>query len=395
MVLERSANRRKKKGKRMNAKYPMLALTAEAIFTGEEFVEGHSLVVAQGCVRDIIRNSGVPAGMKTVRVEDSILCAGFIDCQVNGGGGVLLNSSADAASVIKIAEAHAAWGTTRLLPTCISDAPDITRRAMAAVREARKTRPAILGLHIEGPHISRERRGAHQADFLRPMTAEDMADYRPNDGEIVMITVAPEMVSPDGIAALRKQGNIVALGHTAASAAQVRAALAAGASGFTHLFNAMGGINGRDIGAAGVALDDDASWCGVIADGHHLDDATLRLIVKAKPKGKVVLVSDAMPPAATEEKPPFTLYGQSITVKDGRCVNPEGALAGSAATLGECVRHCVANAKVPLDVAIRMATVAPAEFLGLGKRLGKLLPNYPADVIGINAKTLRAFRLEI
>ena len=203
-------------------------------------------------------------------------------------------------------------------------------------------------------------------------------------GEIMMVTLAPECVPPEQIKQLRAQGVIVSIGHTQATPEQTRAALAAGATGFTHLFNGMGGLSARGNGPADVALDDRNSWCGIIADGHHVIGEMIRLAVRVKPE-KIFLVSDAMPPSASHDHKPFELYGETIHVEDGRCVNGEGKLAGAVLTIGEAVHNCVAKFGIEPDEALRMASTYPAAFLGLDKSLGKLLPGYDADVVVMGA----------
>lgn len=364
----------------------LTALCEATIFTGEAMVEGHALLIRDGKILDIVAQSKTPADAHKINQSGHILAPGLIDVQVNGGGNIQLNNTPTAESCIAIANAHRAYGTTRLLPTIITDTPAITRQALAAVREARKTCPAILGIHIEGPHLSVERRGVHQVDKIRPLTDHDLELYRPQGDEIILMTIAPENVGADQIKALRQQGVIVSLGHTNASPEQIRAALAAGATGFTHLFNGMGSLSARAPGPAGTALDDRDSWCSVIADGHHVSVEMIRLALRTKPPGKIFLVSDAMAPAASPTPQAFSLYEETITIKNGQCVNGEGRLAGSMITLADALRHCVQKVGVDIEEALRMASTYPAEFLGLGQRLGKLLPGYEADVVAIDAK---------
>jgi N-acetylglucosamine-6-phosphate deacetylase len=200
---------------------------------------------------------------------------------------------------------------------------------------------------------------------------------------VILMTIAPENVTPAQIKILQKQGVIVSLGHTNAQPEQIHAALEAGATGFTHLYNGMGGMSARAPGPAGVALDDRDSWCGIIADGHHVSAQMIRLALRAKPPGKVFLVSDAMPPAGAEKPEAFQLYGETIHIENGCCVSAEGRLAGSAITMLDAVRYCVMKVGVELDEALRMASTYPAAFLGLGKTRGKLLPGFETSVIGV------------
>lgn len=362
---------------------PLLALRDAVLFTGEAMVEGHALIIRDGKVADIVANSKIPSGAVTASLANHILAPGFIDVQVNGGGNRLFNAEPDAATAGAIAAAHFKYGTTRLLVTCITDAPDVTRKAIDAVRAARRDCPNILGIHIEGPHLSAEKRGVHNKDMIRALTADDVALYQPKNGEVVLLTVAPEAVPPQQIADLAAAGILVSLGHSNAQAEQVRAALAAGATGFTHLYNGMSGLSGRDPGVAGVAIDDEGSWCGIILDNHHVGAEMARIAIRAKPQGKMMLVSDAMPSAATDTPQPFTLYGEAIRLENGRCVNGEGRLAGSAITMSDAVKNCL-TLGIEAGEALRMASAYPAAFLGMDDRFGKLLPGYSADIVALD-----------
>lgn len=354
------------------------------LFTGEAFVEGHALLVRDGKIIDIAANSKIPGDAKRIACPGKILAPGFIDAQVNGGGNVLLNNTPTAEACLAIAAAHRKHGTTRLLLTCITDKSGVQEKAIKAVREARQKDPGILGIHLEGPYLDVKARGVHKADFIHAPAESELAAYKPEKGEVMLMTVAPESVTPEQIKKLRAQGLIISLGHTQASSEQIKAALAAGATGFTHLFNGMGGMSARATGPAGTALDDRESWCGIIADGHHVNPEMIRLAHRAKPPGKIFLVSDAMPPAAAGSPKPFDLYGETIHMENGCCVNKEGKLAGSSITLADAVRYCTRKAGIELGEALRMASSYPAAFLGLGSRLGKLLPGFEADIIALN-----------
>jgi len=215
---------------------------------------------------------------------------------------------------------------------------------------------------------------------LGPPEAQDEALLAPLDRGPLLVTLAPESVPLDTIERLARAGVRISAGHSDAGAALTQAALAKGVTGFTHLFNAMPPITAREPGLAGIALDDAQSWCGVIADGHHLHDATLRMAWRAKRRGRLFLVTDAMPPVGTEQSH-FQLGNETIMVSDGRCVTASGRLAGSALDMATAVRTCVERADIPLDEALRMASLYPAAFLGLDHRLGRLAPGYSADLV--------------
>ncbi len=360
------------------------ALTDAILFTGEVFVEGHALLIADGHVLDIVPNTKIPANVTAQSWAGHILAPGFIDAQVNGGGNILLNASPDCDSVLAIAAAHRQTGTTRLLPTVITDTSETTRRAIEAIRCARERDSSILGIHIEGPHIGETNKGIHDATLLRPLSPEDMILYKPDEGESLLLTLAPEQTTPEQIKALCANGTIVSLGHTSASPEAIRAALAVGATGFTHLYNGMGPITSRNPGPAGVALDDRESWCGLIADGQHVAPELIRLALRVKPEDKLFLVSDAMPPAGTNEPQPFALNGQTILPDKNVCRNAEGKLAGAMMTLGQIVSYAIRELKMDPHRTLRMASAIPAAFLKLEKRFGYLLPGYKADIVALD-----------
>lgn len=362
---------------------PLLALSDATIFTGEAMVEDHCLIIQDGKVKDIVGKNKIPPTANVESYGGHILVPGFIDTQVNGGANLLLNSAPTAETCMQIAKSHQKYGTTRLLPTIISDDSKLTGIAIKAIREARKYCSNILGIHIEGPHLSTEKRGIHNIDYIRSLTPDDLSVYYPRSDEIMLITLAPENVTSEQIKALCDGGAIVSIGHSNALAEQVRGALDAGASGFTHLFNAMSMMTARLPGVAGIALDDESSWCGLIVDNHHVSPEMVRLAVHAKASGKVILVSDAMPPSATNSSAPFKIGKDTINVENGRCVNQEHQLAGTCITISDAVRNCI-KLGIELQEALRMASANPAAFLRLDKKLGKLLPGYIADVVALD-----------
>ena len=250
------------------------------------------------------------------------LAPGFIDCQVNGGGGVLFNDAPTVDGIRRIAQAHRKFGTTGLLPTLISDDAATLRAAIAATRAAIRQRvPGVLGIHLEGPFLAPQRKGIHDAAKFRAPTAKDVDLIAVTDAGRVLVTLAPERVAPQTIRALVERGVILSAGHTAATWAQTRVALDSGVRGFTHLFNAMSPLQSREPGVVGAALEDCTSWCGIIVDGHHVHPAALRVALAAKPRGKVFLVTDAMPPVGSDDAQ-FTLNGETITCLDGNARMP-------------------------------------------------------------------------
>jgi len=364
----------------------MDAFLCSRLFTGDEMRRDAAALVAGGIVDAVVPAAAIPAGARLVDLGRALLAPGFIDLQVNGGGGALFNDEPSGASLERIAAAHRRFGTTGLLPTLISDSRDKRRQARRAVSEALAAGvPGILGLHLEGPHLNPQRRGVHDARWLAPPDAEDLELLAPLPGGALLVTLAPETVPLELIARLAASGVRIAAGHSAADYDRTLAALAAGVGGFTHLFNAMPPMTSRDPGIAGAALDHRDSWCGLIVDGHHLHDAAVRLVWRAKPKGKLVLVTDAMPTVGTDAES-FRLGGETVSVRGGRCLSAEGRLAGSALDMASAVRNCVARIGIPLEEALAMASANPATALGIGDRYGRIAPGYAADFVVLDER---------
>jgi N-acetylglucosamine-6-phosphate deacetylase len=335
----------------------MTWLAPDLLFDGDRLRPGLGLRVAEGQVAEV---GPPPPGATRLA---GCLTPGFVDLQVNGGGGVLLNRTPTAAAMAQIAAAHRPLGTVAILPTLITDAPEVLDRAAQAALDAQGA-PGIIGLHIEGPHISTARRGTHAARHVRPLDERTMtviASLR-RAGVPVMITLAPEAVAPGQIAALARIGAVVSLGHSDATADQVRAALAEGAACFTHLFNAMSPLLHRSPGMVGAALNS-AVPAGIICDGIHVADELVGLAIRARPAPDLMfLVSDAMP---TVGGPPrFRLYDMDLHLEDGRLVNDEGSLAGAHVTMADSVTRLIGPVGVPPETALRMAVTIPARVIG-------------------------------
>jgi N-acetylglucosamine-6-phosphate deacetylase len=288
------------------------------------------------------------------------------------------------AAIETIVAAHRRFGTTGLLPTFITDETEkMHRAAEAASQAARLPGSGVLGLHLEGPFISLERRGVHSAAFVRAPDEADIAFLAglPSafpDGK-VLLSLAPEVVTDGDIRTLAEAGLVLAGAHSAASCERTRQAIGLGLRGFTHLFNAMPPIANREPGIAGAALVSAETWCGIILDGIHVHPAVLRLALAAKPRGKLLLVTDAMTPLGTDASS-FTLYGETIHRRDGRLVTEDGRLAGADLDMAAAVRNAVSLLGLDREEALRMASLYPAEFIGMGDRRGRLAPGYIADL---------------
>ncbi len=322
-------------------------------------------------------------GAERVDLGGGILVPGFIDVQINGGGGVLFNDDPSVETIEAIGAAHRRFGTTGFLPTLISDDLSVVKRAIEAVRSAiRRGMRGVLGIHIEGPFLSAAKKGVHDSSKFRVLDDAAFELLTSLGVGRTLVTLAPEETSPAMIARLAAAGVIVSAGHTNATYEQMRAALAAGVTGFTHLFNAMSPLMSRAPGVVGAALEDPASWCGLIVDGHHVDPATLRVALKCKPPEKFMLVTDAMPVVGSAQTS-FTLQGRTISAKDGVCFAPDGTLAGSALDMATAVRNAMSMMGVRLESAAAMASANPARFLGL-EDVGEIVPGARASFAHLN-----------
>lgn len=360
------------------------ALINGRILTDRGVVERHTVLIENGRVRAITAPGDAPEGTTVHDLKGGLLLPGFIDTQVNGGGGALFGDTPTVDALRQIAAAHARFGTTGFLPTLISGDFALIRAAIAAVDAAITADvPGILGIHIEGPFLNIARKGIHDASKFRPLDEEAFALLTSVKRGKTMVTLAPEQTTPDVIAALAKAGVIVSAGHTDGTYAQIHAALAHGLSGFTHLFNAMSPLRAREPGAVGAALEDAESYCGIIVDGKHVEPATLRIALRCKRADRLMLVTDAMPSVGATNKR-FALQGRTITVQDGVCVAPDGTLAGSDLDMASAVRNAMEMLGLDLKPAIEMAARNPAAFLGLSGELGSISAGLRASLVCVD-----------
>jgi len=365
--------------------------TGARIFDGERFHDERALIVSDGRIETIAALNDLPEGERIV-LDGGVLSAGFIDAQVNGGGGRMLNDEPSADSMYIIADGHRRYGTTALLPTLITDTADATKAAIEAAKDAVKTNRGVAGLHLEGPHLAPARKGAHLASLMRPVEDSDVKAFIAAREAIgtLLVTMAAEQVSVKQVQELAEAGVTVSIGHSDCTSEQAEERFDAGARGVTHLFNAMSQMGHRAPGLVGAAIDHPATWCGVIADGHHVDPKALRTALRAKcGEGKLFLVSDAMSLVGSD-KDSFTLNGRTVHRESGsfcsKVVLADGTLAGSDVDMASSIRYCTTYLDLTLAEALRMATLYPARFLRL-EGYGQLLPGYRADVVHLNDKT--------
>lgn len=362
---------------------PATAITSKRLFDGENWLFNHAVIIAADKITALIPTAELPRDIETLELDEQILAPGLIDIQVNGGGGVMLNNDVSMVAVARICQAHRSCGTTAIMPTLISDTPAAQKAAAIAVEQAIASgENGVLGLHLEGPFFAQDKRGTHSAAMIRTMTDADIQWLSSLQQFPVILTLAPEHVAPEVITALAAAGLLLCAGHTDATYVQVNTAITAGLRGFTHLFNAMRPLATREPGTVGAALDDPSTWAGIIADGHHVHPATIRLAQRLKAPGKLLLVSDAMSTVGTNQTS-FELYGERIEESQGRLINAQGRLAGSAISLLDAVRYSHQEVGLELGECLRMASRYPAEFLGLEQKLGCIKPGFRADLIAI------------
>jgi N-acetylglucosamine-6-phosphate deacetylase len=362
-----------------------LSFTNGTIVTPEGPSTGLSLSVRDGLIEAI--TSAAPAkGATVIDLEGGYLMPGFIDTQVNGGGGVLFNDETTVDGIAAIGTAHAQYGTTGFLPTLISDRLDVIDAAMRAVEAAIAAGvPGVLGIHIEGPFISVERKGIHDPSLFRTLDVASKTLLKSLKRGKTLVTLAPEHCTLEDIAELTRAGVIVAAGHTNADYDMTKAALKVGVSGFTHLFNAMSPFTHRMPGVAGAALEDQTAYCGLIMDGHHVHPAALRIALKCRPASRMMLVTDAMPTVGSRQKT-FMLNGRVIHVENGVCVDDKGTLAGSDLDMAGALRYAVNEVGTDINTAAIMAATSPAAFLGLSEVTGTLKAGLRADLVWLDAE---------
>lgn len=351
------------------------------VFDGNDLLSGQAVKISDGYLVQIMPVDEMPNTASALELS-GILTPGFVDLQVNGGGGVLLNNLPSHQTMCKILSAHRRYGTVAILPTVITDTREVLRAAVEAALEA-KEEAGIIGLHIEGPHLAVSRRGTHAEEHIRPFDSETLGLVEKLRGSDipVMITVAPEIVGKTVISDLAELGAVVSVGHTNATAEEGRMALAEGARCFTHLFNAMPPMINRDPGVVAAAINSDA-FAGIICDGYHVSDDLIKMALRARPcPDRMFIISDAMPTISGPEQ--FKLYNTDVKIEGGRLINSQGNLAGAHITMSQSVKRLIENIGIEPVEALKMAISVPAAVIQKPE-LGKLLNRRVEDLIILN-----------
>lgn len=348
------------------------------LFDGRHLLADHALIVDDGRISAVLPQA--QAGSPTHHAH-GLIAPAFIDLQVNGGGGLMVDGGTDAAALHHICATHRRLGCAGVLPTLITDTPEATAQVIAAgIAAARADTPGFLGLHLEGPHLDPRRKGAHDPALIRPMTEDDLARLcdAARGLPVLMVTLAPESATSQQITALTRAGAIVSLGHTDCDFDTARAAFAAGARAATHLFNAMSQMGHRSPGLAGAVLSG-TLHAGLIADGVHVHHAAMQVALAARPEG-IFLVTDCMAFAGTDLTE-MQLHGRRILRRDGRLTLPDETLAGADLRMDRAIGTLVRDCAVPVARALAMATSVPANLVGLGREMGHLAPGRAADLV--------------
>jgi N-acetylglucosamine-6-phosphate deacetylase len=356
------------------------AWRAARLFDGERMLGRRVVVTEGGRVTAILpADAELPGCAIEDLPDDAVLAPGFIDIQVNGGGGVMLNDSLSVEGIATIAAGHARFGTRFLLPTLISASRAEIAQAIGAAREAiAQGMPGVAGIHIEGPFINPHRHGAHPvANLLRPEPEDVDLLAGLGSAGATLVTLAPECVPEGFIRALVARGVKVCAGHSEATYDQMARARAEGLSGVTHLFNAMSQLGSREPGVVGAAMVDTDLAAGIIADGHHVSWPSFRAAFAAMGPERLMLVTDAMATTGST-RDAFELFGETIHVAEGRLVNAEGRLAGAHLDMSSAVLNAARHGGATLEQALTMATATPAAFLCLSESHGRIAPGRAA-----------------
>ncbi|MFA8441807.1 N-acetylglucosamine-6-phosphate deacetylase [Yoonia sp.] len=365
------------------------AITGARVFDGLQMHNDAALLLDGEIFDGIVQAQNVPADYSIVAVAGGTVLPGFVDLQVNGGGGVMFNDVPTVAGLQTIAQAHAQTGTRAFLPTLITDTPDRQRAALDAVEQAISAKvPGIIGVHLEGPHLSVAKKGAHDPALIRPMTDADERVLLDAAGRLpnVIVSVAPENTTPAQIKRLSDAGVIVSLGHTDCSFADAQAAFAAGARCVTHLFNAMSQLGSREPGLVGAALATPGISAGLIADDIHVHASSIRIALSAKGDAdEIFLVTDAMATAGSQISE-FTLNGRTVLRRDGRLTLKDGTLAGADIDFAGAVSVLTRQVGSSLTQALRMATSAPARCLRKPGAAGRFVAGQQANAIHLDEK---------
>jgi N-acetylglucosamine-6-phosphate deacetylase len=357
------------------------AITNCDIYSGEKVLYDKGIIVNGKIVEAISDTDKIPRDLEVIDLNGLNIAPGFIDLQVNGGGGVLFNDNPTEECISQIFEGHKRFGTTNFLPTLITASKPKMLQAIESVKSCiSKNKYGVIGMHLEGPYINQSKAGVHDKNFIRSASLDELRLLiEAGKNVIKLFTLAPELIKEEHIEMLKRSNIIISVGHTKATYEETLKAFNAGFSKVTHLFNAMSQFEGREPGVVGAAMESKDVWAGIIADGFHVHFGSIKISKRMKGT-KLLLVTDAMPPVGSNNMQ-FKLGDLNITCRDGRCTTEDGILAGSALDMATAVRNCIQKVGIPMDEALRMASTYPAECLGINNVLGNIMPGYLANMV--------------
>ncbi|MGI0119331.1 N-acetylglucosamine-6-phosphate deacetylase [Zooshikella sp. RANM57] len=357
----------------------MYALINGCIFTGEETLEQHAVVIENTSIKAIVPVNTLTKDIKKIDLHGHNVSPGFIDLQLNGCGGRLFNDDISAETLDIMHKTNLRHGTTHYLPTLITTNDTQIKNALETVKNYQQKHASVIGLHLEGPYINRQKKGIHDPNQIRPYDIEMiklMAEY--GGDTLKVVTLAPELTTTEIIQLLVNNKIIVSAGHSLSDYNTAQLAFQAGISMATHLFNAMPSISARTPGLATAILENSTVFAGIIVDGIHVDYSLVKLAHTLKPQ-QLFLVTDAVSPAGTNMTA-FNLGPHTIQVKNGQCIAEDGTIGGSALTMNNAINNCVNHVGIELAEALRMATLYPARAINQDHYLGKVAPGYSADL---------------
>lgn len=348
----------------------MYALTNCTIYTTLSILTNHAVIIENDKIKSIKPISELNADIKTVDLNKANLCPGFIDLQINGCGGVMFNEKISEKTLKIMQASNLKSGCTSYLPTLITSSDEDMQTALKVTRNfINKTANEVLGLHLEGPFLSLEKKGIHRPEFIRKPDLKMVDLICTNADLVTKVTLAPENSPVDVIKQLSDAGIVVSIGHSNATYTQAKAAIDNGATFATHLFNAMSPMTGREPGMVGAIYDNDI-YAGIIVDGFHVAYPNVRISKKIMGE-KLILVTDATAPAGANIDQ-FDFVGTTVYYKEGKCLGKDGTLGGSAVTMIESIEQCVKFVGIKLEEAIRMATLYPAKAIAVENKLGSI-----------------------
>jgi N-acetylglucosamine-6-phosphate deacetylase len=349
---------------------------ASKIFTGREWLSDHAVIVKDGIIESLVKNEAIPTGADFISYPDGFLAPCFIDIQIYGAYSSLLAVDPSITSLAKTYEYCKAGGAPFFQPTVATNSYDVFYKSIDSVRAYREANgKGVIGLHVEGPWISKAKKGAHIEAFIHAPTVEQVkALLEYGKGIITMITLAPEVCSNEVVNLVRSYGVIVSAGHSNATYAQSIEAFDNGITAATHLYNAMSPLQHRAPGMVGAIMQHPTVKCSVVADGYHVDFAAISIAKKVM-GDRLFFITDAV----TETK-----EGPYPHITEGDKYVANGILSGSALTMAKCVKNGVEKAGIELSEALRMASLYPAQVMKLDNKLGRIAPGYEAAFVVLN-----------